>query len=348
VDGQPIEADEVADIMPVIWDAAEKLSEPLTRFDSLTLLALEHFRRREVQYAVLEAGVGGHRDSTNAVSSTMLSVITSVDSDGTHILGQTSEEIVQEKMGIIKSGQVAAILGPNIPPLDRVVRRHAQQKGVPVLVGGQSIASGSKERHAVEASFFSFEEDNCQTARTALEVLMDQSIVTPGGLVAGVAALPACRFEVLEATAERRATVVLDVAHNPAALKKLLDMTEQRFPDVPLRLVIGLSSKTEAQSCLEILSQLKVRGDSALHLVTGIDHISLLHDDGLLSVANEVGLQPEAVIEGGSVEPTVRHALEVAGRRGEVVVICGPFLIMHSARKAAGVEILQEDPIDLH
>merc|ERR1711865_308328 len=98
----------------MIWEEAMQHSEHLTRFESLTLLAMEHFRRCKVNFAVLEAGLGGRNDATNAVSSSHLSVITSVALDHTHILGDTVEAISLEKAGIVKRGQVAAVLGPSL------------------------------------------------------------------------------------------------------------------------------------------------------------------------------------------------------------------------------------------
>lgn len=343
INGKPITEQDVTEIMPAIWAAAEREFVHLTRFESLTLLALEHFRRQQVEFAVLEAGLGGFKDATNAVSSTMLSVITSVSLDHTHVLGDTLEKIASEKMGIIKSGQVAAILGPSVPPLDTVFRNHAQQVGVPVLIAGKCILPGNLQLN--EGDMFSFEEENCQTARTTMEVLMDCGVVTGAGLVAGLAALPACRFEVIETTPRRRATVVLDVAHNPAGLTRLFDMTNRRFPDVPLRVVFGLSSKKEIHACFQVLSRLQA--DNALHIVTDSSNCKSADAEALMNVARQTGLEPEEILYDGAVEPTLNHALETAGRRGEVVVVCGSFMIMHSARRVLGITNLPEDPVML-
>ena len=62
---------------------------------------MEHFRRSGVNVAVLEAGLGGHIDSTNAVKSTCLSVVTSLALDHTHILGDTLEARLPFPCGLI-------------------------------------------------------------------------------------------------------------------------------------------------------------------------------------------------------------------------------------------------------
>ena len=106
------------------------------RFESLTVLAMEYFRRRGVQFAVLETGLGGLHDSTNAVSKSILSVrriksvskalsdigvpascqvVTSLALDHTHILGNSLEAIAAQKAGIIKRGQVSFYQASSIP-----------------------------------------------------------------------------------------------------------------------------------------------------------------------------------------------------------------------------------------
>jgi len=137
VDGEPISENEVTEILERIWAEADALGEPLTRFETLTVLALEHFRRRGVDYAVLETGLGGRNDSTNAVSSSLLAVVTSLALDHTHILGNSLEAIAAEKAGIIRTGQAAAVLGPSIRPLDSIFRARAREQCVPVFIGGQ-------------------------------------------------------------------------------------------------------------------------------------------------------------------------------------------------------------------
>jgi len=344
VNGVPIREEEVAEIMPIIWEKADHEGELLTRFESLTLLAMEHFRRSGVNVAVLEAGLGGHIDSTNAVKSTCLSVVTSLALDHTHILGDTLEAIATEKAGIIKRGQAAAVIGPSIPPLDMVFRTRAQEVGgIPILIAGSESILSSSARGLEGDQAFSFEEENCQTSRTALAVLMDQGIVSEAGLAAGVAALPPCRFEVHEYLDDWKATVVLDVAHNPAALARLFALTTRRFPSVPLRVVLGLSGKKDASECLEV-----IRSCSAvecLHLVVQKNNPKAADAHSLSAASTDIGLRPAELVDDGAIEETVRLALEKAGRRGEVVVVCGSFMIMHDAKRTMGIQTVQQDPI---
>ncbi len=71
-------------------------------FEFLFGMAMDVFRREEVEYIILETGLGGRLDATNAIRNPLVTVITSISLDHTDILGSTVEEIAKEKAGIIK------------------------------------------------------------------------------------------------------------------------------------------------------------------------------------------------------------------------------------------------------
>ncbi|MEY8428565.1 folylpolyglutamate synthase/dihydrofolate synthase family protein [Lachnospiraceae bacterium 46-15] len=73
-----------------------------TYFELLFALAMVLFEEKQVEYVVLETGLGGRLDATNMVESPIVTVITSISLDHTEILGETIEEIAFEKAGIIK------------------------------------------------------------------------------------------------------------------------------------------------------------------------------------------------------------------------------------------------------
>ena len=66
------------------------------------LVALDYFRKKNVDFVIIEVGIGGRLDSTNVVDDTSLSIITSIGLDHTELLGDTLEKICIEKSGIIK------------------------------------------------------------------------------------------------------------------------------------------------------------------------------------------------------------------------------------------------------
>ena len=98
------------------------LDEELTFFESLTVAALHAFREAKVDLAVIEVGLGGRLDATNAVDAPLVTAITSIALEHTAILGTTERAIAREKAGIAKRG-VPLVLGELAPDaLDEACR----------------------------------------------------------------------------------------------------------------------------------------------------------------------------------------------------------------------------------
>ncbi len=81
-------------------DYLHSIGEKITFFELMTTIAIYHFSDEKVDYAILEAGLGGSRDATNFVIP-KVSVITTISRDHTHIRGGTIKEMAKEKAGII-------------------------------------------------------------------------------------------------------------------------------------------------------------------------------------------------------------------------------------------------------
>ncbi len=117
--------------------AATSLPFPPSFFEATTALALEAFRDAHVDVAVLEVGLGGRLDATNAVTP-VLSVITSVDFDHQEYLGAAIEQIAAEKAGIIKAG-VPIVLGANASVVRSVVARIADAQGARLIYAPDGV-----------------------------------------------------------------------------------------------------------------------------------------------------------------------------------------------------------------
>lgn len=79
------------------------LNNNIGMFEIDYLIALDYFKKKNVDFVLVEVGIGGRLDSTNVVDDTSLSIITSIGLDHTDLLGDTYEEICKEKCGIIKN-----------------------------------------------------------------------------------------------------------------------------------------------------------------------------------------------------------------------------------------------------
>ena len=108
--------------------------DPPTYFEWMTLLAFWYFRRKNVQIAAIETGLGGRLDATNIIKPAV-SVITSIGMDHKEILGETLQAIASEKAGIIKS-HTPVIIGLMKPDAAEVLQNHALERSAPVFFAG--------------------------------------------------------------------------------------------------------------------------------------------------------------------------------------------------------------------
>ncbi len=107
VDGVAISDAQLSESLRLVLAAADRLGEgSATYFEALTVAALVHFARQEVELAVLEVGLGGRLDATNATEPA-LSLITEIGLDHREHLGETVHEIAAEKAGILRRGSPA-------------------------------------------------------------------------------------------------------------------------------------------------------------------------------------------------------------------------------------------------
>ena len=130
VNGEMISEDAVADGLTIIRDLVADWDPHPTFFEVTTALALKHFGDGKIDIAILETGLGGRLDATNAVQSDV-SVITPIAFDHEELLGNTLAEIAGEKAGIIKPG-VPVVSAPQQPQAEEVIRARAAECGSPV------------------------------------------------------------------------------------------------------------------------------------------------------------------------------------------------------------------------
>ncbi len=102
VDGRQISREDVTRIGNVLLE--QEFGVTPTMFDYCVLMAVLYFKEQNCDLVIMETGLGGRLDSTNALGNPVVSVITRIGYDHMNILGNTIEEIAREKAGIIKAG----------------------------------------------------------------------------------------------------------------------------------------------------------------------------------------------------------------------------------------------------
>lgn len=128
----------------------------ITYFDYLLAIALCWYRQQGVDYIILETGLGGRLDSTNAIAHPLLTIITSISLDHTEILGDTLAKIAAEKAGIIKRG-VPLIYCTDETEACEVITKRAHDMAAPCIGVGRGNCTYSPANDApLPAHQFSF------------------------------------------------------------------------------------------------------------------------------------------------------------------------------------------------
>ena len=182
----------------------------LTYFEFSTLATLIIFANEAVDLAILEVGLGGRLDSVNVVDCDV-SVITNIAIDHTDYLGDTREAIGKEKAGIMRTSK-PCICGDQDPPISLL--SYAKEIDSPLTL----IKHGYKGEIGLEGIH---QKLNAAVAIKAIEKLDDRFPVSNDMILKGVKkARIVARFEKIPVGDK---TIVLDVAHNPEAVKTLVN-----------------------------------------------------------------------------------------------------------------------------
>ena len=188
---------------------------PVTQFELLTAAAFVAFAEARVEYAVIEAGLGGRLDATNVIPS-KLTVLTSVGLDHTEYLGETLEEIAAEKLAVLRDHTtlIAGTVPPEVEPVieGELRRRHAQRFSVAVAVGAP---------REVLPSISGYQGANLALATAAVQAALGRfDGETAHRAIAGHALLVPGRAEVVPG----KPPLIFDAAHNPDGARALFEL----------------------------------------------------------------------------------------------------------------------------
>ena len=200
VDGQDVSTADLRDAVARVQEAVESLlrtgalEAPPTFFECATAAAFELFRRRGVDIAVLEVGLGGRLDATNVVLP-IAAAITSIDFDHQAQLGDTIEAIAREKAGVIKPG-IPVVCGPLPPDADRVIRETSAGCGARMVRapdavrmtersdGAIDIATGQRRLDGVRLALSGrHQQENAAVAVALVDELARAGIAVPDAAV---------------------------------------------------------------------------------------------------------------------------------------------------------------------
>jgi dihydrofolate synthase/folylpolyglutamate synthase len=239
-----------------------------TFFEYTTAMAFQHFADSEVDVAVLEVGLGGRFDATNVVAP-MACAITTISLDHQEYLGTTRSSIAFEKAGIIKP-EVPVVVGRLDDDAWETIEQVARERQAPMFRLDKDFRTEGKtpQRFSYRGLGVQYDGltcalegrhqlDNAACALALLGAAAPQGITVAAEAVrAGLRAVNwAGRLEVVD----RRPTILLDGAHNPAAVKALADYLacgDRSYRSHPIVLVLGMMRDKDHRGFFEPLKGL--------------------------------------------------------------------------------------------
>ena len=131
MDGRQIADEKLLPLILKVKALAETMEEMPTEFEFVTALAMEYYRQEACPIVVLEVGMGGLIDATNAIDAPEVAVITNIGLDHTDALGDTEAKIAANKAGIIKTG-CHAVVYRGCDEVEQVYAQVCAEKQVPL------------------------------------------------------------------------------------------------------------------------------------------------------------------------------------------------------------------------
>lgn len=337
--------------------ASETGHEELSWFEILTAMALLYFVSKNVDCIVLEVGLGGRFDATNAVQGIVSTIITNIELDHTHILGDSKEKIAAEKAGIIKEG-IFVTTQAKSPGLEVLIEK-SQEKNAPIFCIDKKIDQGER----LVDQWLSTMGSNSASASQILD-----SLSLPGehqrlnALCALISIAKAdCakldfgkrvndntgdklkaalknvywpgRLQVIRGSSKYpHMEIILDAAHNPNGAE-ILDKALQQMNINKRCYILGFFSNKDVPSILaKLLSRAEL--SSVVIAYQADSHRQTMAKDEILRLSKSIRPDLETVLV-DSMEEALQKASSIV-KRGYTVVATGSFAVLKDVMRELG------------
>ena len=265
-----IPKESLAILMDEIKVAVDKVIEAgynhPTEFEIITVLMLLYFKKENIDFGVIEVGLGGTLDSTNVITP-ILQVITSISFDHTNLLGNTLEEIAGEKAGIIKK-EIPTVIYPQQEEALKVIKNKCLEMGSDLYIANnenlkfENVVNRDKPYQLLK---YNNEIDillpllgehqiiNLSVAMKAIEVLNNRNItdISVGSIVKSIKNVTwKGRLEVLS----NNPYVVIDGAHNIQGIETLSRNIKKYFKYNNLYLILGILADKDVDEMVKVIT----------------------------------------------------------------------------------------------
>lgn len=237
-------------------------------FELLFLMGMVIFEEADVEYIILETGLGGRLDATNVVPRPLACIITSISRDHTEYLGETIPEIASEKAGIIKPG-VPAIYDGHRKEASEVIRARAEELGSPAYellpsmyrretIGQEGItfsfAPGEKNAVSIKIPYIAeYQMMNASLAWFTMQCLKEVHGISDGLLAQGIEGSRwPCRMETV------MPGVIIDGAHNEDGIEQFIRTAEHFAREKEITILFSAVSDKKYEEMIRKISE-KIR-----------------------------------------------------------------------------------------
>lgn len=264
INGKMISEADFAALVTKLKPIVEKVNKEaaygeLTTFEILTAVVFAYFKNSQVDFQILEVGLGGRLDATN-VAKADICVITSLSLDHTEILGDTIAKIAAEKAGIIKPG-CTVVSAPQVKAAIEVIKHACRRQQAKLIQVGKDITwhktggdlcqqiltvrSKTRDYNLTIPLLGDHQMENAATAVATLEALASTGTrISAQNIARGFSQVnwPG-RLQILG----REPMVVADGAHNAYSMRKLVESIKNYFPHNRCLVIFGTSCDKDIQ-----------------------------------------------------------------------------------------------------
>ncbi len=280
-------------------------------FELTVAMAFDYYARQELDFAVIEVGMGGRLDSTNIITP-VLSVITNISFDHKEFLGDTLEQIAFEKAGIIKSA-IPVVIGEFHPDTLAVFERLALERNAPIYKAFERVTPEWLTQVELFDLQGPYQSANRKTVFTAIEVLRSLGIVISEDALRHGLQHAAQTTGLLGRWQWIDKNILCDTAHNQAGLAHIMErITSMGY--TRLHLVIGVVKDKDLSTILPLFPKTALYYFVAPHLpralpshelkdiaaTYGLIGSSYSSVESGYSAARQAALENELVFVGGS------------------------------------------------
>jgi len=319
---QPISGTDFAAAVTRAAHAAELVNrtqeegDTVTQFEALTAAAYHELARREVEVAVIEAGLGGRYDATNVIPS-KVQVLTGVGLEHTRWLGPTIKDIAEEKLDVVRDHGIL-VTGELDAEAEAVAERVATERHA------TRVRATSTDDYTL-AAHGAFQRANFALARAAAKAFLGELDERAVRAAAAEVRVPG-RMQVIS----HEPLTVLDGAHNPAGAEAVA----QALPElVGVREVVGVLGVLDDKDAAGMLRALLPRLDRVVF--THSSNPRSLSPGTLESLSEQLGGPPSETV--ADPRKALARARELAGSRGAVLVTGSIYLIADLVRAEGAV-----------